>query len=461
MSGPTRRDLLALAVGASVPKTRQASRCVYLAWEDAQPVLRAFAGSLPREIENATLSAARWLDWEKARDREIRARLGRGDADSVVNFVLYGTSFTTQPRVVGKQMEAAGSDSEAVGRLIVARVRDFAEAVIRPGSNERLQFAAEWLEQNGVDFSAAAVDKRISVVVLENCRRVWREQRQYIAAIEEAKRNGDNSSLFLTRSTLYQDRGLSLDTSFRPNFAIERSLAEMQAGGMLRRVRRAAVIGPGLDFTDKRSGFDFYPIQTLQPFALMDSLRRLGMADRSGLPVWVFDLSERVLSHVKHAVQRARAGSGYTVQVPLDGDTRWLPETVEYWRRWGSEIGADTRALSPPSGVDAQIRAVCVRPDAVAQLEAAGLDIVTEHMPLEDDRKLDLVVATNLFVYYSRFEQALALRNVASMLGKGGVLLSNNALPEQGTGMRGVGATSVPYSEDPDDGDHVIWYQRA
>jgi hypothetical protein len=26
---------------------------------------------------------------------------------------------------------------------------------------------------------------------------------------------------------------------------------------------------------------------------------------------------------------------------------------------------------------------------------------------------------------------------------------------------RPVGATSVAYSEDPDDGDHIIWYQRT
>jgi hypothetical protein len=36
------------------------------------------------------------------------------------------------------------------------------------------------------------------------------------------------------------------------------------------------VIGPGLDVADKQDGFDFYPQQTLQPFALVDSLRRLG-----------------------------------------------------------------------------------------------------------------------------------------------------------------------------------------
>jgi len=37
---------------------------------------------------------------------------------------------------------------------------------------------------------------------------------------------------------------------------------------------RVAVIGPALNFTDKGYGYDFYPVQTLQPFAIYDSLIR-------------------------------------------------------------------------------------------------------------------------------------------------------------------------------------------
>jgi len=91
------------------------------------------------------------------------------------------------------------------------------------------------------------------------------------------------SEEFVERSKLYRERGLSLDTTLAPNFAIEecfegdegaRALAQMdpRAGGL----RKVAVIGPGLDFTDKAAGYDFYPEQTIQPFALIDSLLRAG-----------------------------------------------------------------------------------------------------------------------------------------------------------------------------------------
>lgn len=455
----TRRDLFTLALGSLLLRAQEGGRPVYLPLAEARPVLDDFAGELPAGLQGAPLSDAAWLDWEQAHDREIRSRLARGDADTIVNLVLFGTSFTARPRITSKQLEV---DSDTAGRLILARVEDFAKAVRRPGGHQRLEFAADWLKENGADPAGAAAGKRIAAVLLENALRVLREQRAYSKAIADAKRSGDAASVFVERSSLYRERGLSLDTSFRPNYAIECSLAEMRAAGMLRQVQRAAVVGPGLDFTDKRGGYDFYPVQTLQPFALIDSLRRLRLAGAAGPSVEIFDLSTRVLSHVRHAAAQARAGSPYIVQVPLDADSRWLPKTVDYWRRFGSAIGADTAAFHPPPGVEVRMHAVRIRPAVVKLLHAGELDIVTQHLLLPAARRFDLVIATNVLVYYSQFEQALALQNVAAMLNAGGILLSNNALPEvKGGKMKPVGATSVAYSEDADDGDRVLWYQQA
>jgi CheR methyltransferase, SAM binding domain len=457
----TRRDLFTLAVG-SIPLYAQVpERAVYLPLDDARPVLESFSGELPAGLDSSA-SAASWLKWETARDLEIRARLQPGDADSIVNLLLFGTSFTSEARLSGTHAEKGEDDTEAAGRLIVARVRDFAKAVLQPGRNERMQFAAAWLKENGIDLADPAADKRVGVLLLENTRRVLREQNAHNTAIDAAKKSGDAGSLFVARSSLYRDRGLSLDTSFRPNYAIERTLAEIKSAGRLEKIRRAAVIGPGLDFMDKRSGYDFYPIQTLQPFALVDSLRRLRMTEALWPSVAIIDLSARVLNHVRLAVTRARQGSAYTVQVPLDRETRWLPETTDYWQRFGSGIGSSVPALTPPPGVDVRMRAVKIGPDVVKLLRPADLNIVLEHLPLPEDRKLDLIIATNVMVYYEPFEQGLALQNIAGMLRKGGMLLTNNALPEvKGVPIRPAGGSSIAYSEDPDDGDHVVWYQRV
>jgi hypothetical protein len=72
--------------------------------------------------------APSWLKRETARDQEIRSRLKRGDADTIVNPVLFEASFTARPRLTARQTETGGG-SEAVGHLILARIQDFAKAV--------------------------------------------------------------------------------------------------------------------------------------------------------------------------------------------------------------------------------------------------------------------------------------------------------------------------------------------
>ena len=76
-----------------------------------------------------------------------------------------------------------------------------------------------------------------------------------------------------------------------------------------------AVIGPGLDFTDKGFGYVFYPLQTLQPFAIYDSLVRLGLAEPGKIEVIAFDISQEVLEHLRRARDRAEKGENYVVQL--------------------------------------------------------------------------------------------------------------------------------------------------
>src|SRR5262249_58577840 len=139
---------------------------------------------------------------------------------------------------------------------------------------------------------------------------------------------GDAASEFAKRSQLFRTRGLSLDTSLLPNYSIEQALRAMKARGVLKpgALRRVAIIGPGLDFTDKDVGFDIYPQQTIQPFAMLDSLKRLGLAPSSGDPeIVLLDISPRIIDHVARARGRAAKNIGYTLNLPLPGSTPSLP----------------------------------------------------------------------------------------------------------------------------------------
>jgi len=77
------------------------------------------------------------------------------------------------------------------------------------------------------------------------------------------------------------------------------------------------------------------------------------------------------------------------------------------------------------------------------------------------EEKFDLLIATNILVYYDTFEQSIALTNIAAMLKPGGYLLTNNAVLElPSSQIHSVGYCTVVYSDHPDDGDHIVWYRK-
>jgi hypothetical protein len=280
---------------------------------------------------------------------------------------------------------------------------------------------------------------------------------------EDARALGDPSLEFAERSRLYRGRGLASDTSVRVNFAIEEALRQAHAAGAATGpVRRVAVIGPGLDVGDRQEGYDFYAPQTIQPFAIVDSLTRLGLADPDTLQVTTFDVSARVNGHLTELTSRARGGVPYVVHLPLDGAVSWTPALLEYFTRFGEAVGSPLPIGIPPGLGQLRLRAVAVRPSVAGRISAQDVNITAQTMALPDAERFDLIVGTNIFVYYDRLQQGLAMVSVAGMLRPGGLLLSNNALVEvPSTGLRSVGYSKTVYSDREEDGDLVIWYRNG
>ena len=134
----------------------------------------------------------------------------------------------------------------------------------------------------------------------------------------------------------------------------------------------------------------------------------------------------------------------------------WPADLIAYWRSLGDRVGAEVAPIRPPEifqsingGQGLETRAVRIRPDVVLACEPVDLNIVLERINLAEADRFDLMVGTNIFIYYDAFERSLALENAGAMLKPGGLLLTNDRLPEvPGGSMRQAGLTDVQYNRD-------------
>ena len=452
-------------------------KAVYIPFTDAKQVVSTLAQILPPELRGKDEGeiAALWPGWVTRRDAEIRARLAKGDEDSLVNFALFGTSFTKQPRLTLAQIQqirtvgdfsgTLNTSADPVSRLIAARLNDLLKAASVPRGNDRLVFARKVLMEKGFNLGTPAGRGQAKAYLAAGLQRVINENSAYTRVLDAARLQGDASEEFAQRSRLFRVRGLSSDTSLLPNYAIEEALKETTARGLLApgKVLRVAIIGPGLDFADKQEGYDFYPQQTIQPFAVMDSLLRLRLTTADALQVFTFDLSPRVNSHIVQARKRAAGGQGYVVQLPRDEQAQWTAGAIRYWEQFGNQIGSPVRpAAFPETAGELKVRAVRVRPALVSRLSPVDTNIVLQRPELSPAEKFDLIIATNILVYYDTFDQSLAMMNIERMLKPGGLMLSNNAVLELPFfRVRSAGYSPVAYSGRPNDGDHIVWYRRS
>ena len=338
--------------------------------------------------------------------------------------------------------------AESRSGLLRSRLDDLLKSLNKPGNNERLLFLRSLLERTGHPPGASSTGP----FILENLQRVLKEKIAINERIETAKSKGVSGD-FAENSNVFSERGVSLDTTILPNYGVDTALRDLKERKLITKVARVAIIGPGLDFIDKESGFDYYPQQTLQPFAVLDSLKRLSLA--SNPRITILDISPRVLDHIQGAISK----TSYTIQLPRNSAAPWTSAAIDYWKNFGTAAGQTVDPIPTPASVPNVVTRAVRFP--LPALDATDLNIVGQQLALKPTEKFDLVVATNILVYYDSFEQALAYTNIATMLKPGGFLLTNDQLPDApAVPMKLIDRTTVTYAEQPRLGDVIFWYQR-
>ena len=441
-------------------------RVVRVPFADARPILGSLRTEfLPPDLAAAPDVEAAWPAWIAAHDRAIRTRILAGDDESVLNLLLFGTTFTSRPRATEREI-AQLSSATSRESLVEGRIDDLAAGAASPGDNQRLQFTRDLLVRHG--FDVARDDGRAGArrFLRESLARMAADVARIDRAAETARALNPSGADAAARSSLFRERGLSTDTSIFSSFGIERAVNGLSATGTFGEgsVRRVAIVGPGVDFVDKRDGFDFYPPQTIQPFAVIDSLMRYRLASVDDLRLSTLDLNPRINEHMTRAAERGRGGTAYPLTLVRDLGLSWTPRLASYWETFGDRVATASSAGAPPPGVkDVRVRTLAVRPGVAATLESHDVNIVTQRLDgLPAAERFDLIIATDILVYYGVFEQSLALANIAAMLRPGGIFLSNTTLSElPGLPIGSIGFSDVMYLEAPPLGDRLVWYQRT
>jgi SAM-dependent methyltransferase len=110
---------------------------------------------------------------------------------------------------------------------------------------------------------------------------------------------------------------------------------------------------------------------------------------------------------------------------------------------------------------DVRVRALRVLPAVTLGITPRDLDIIVERLePLPDAERFDVIVATNILVYYGPFDQALALANIARMLRPGGYFVTNYAMSPLPPLESAASVTTSVFFDRQGNGDTVFCYQR-
>jgi hypothetical protein len=422
---PRPLPFLAAALFGAALSTAQPSAPTRIAWRDAAPL---HAALVSRGVTQASFDA--YVDRIRA-DNARRVR--EGDLDHLVHYLLQSSRITTappiEPALSARQLveglapvrRAAFLRRDAradppLPKDVAGRIDALLRAVQAPRGDARLTYFGALLDTAFPERATRAADlagEYLRVMAFDY-------QKEFVAQRD--------SSPAAAVAELYRKRGLSTDTAVEAGYVVHLGLGVLKGLEPSRRLRRVLIIGPGLDLAPRTALDEAAPPHSYQPWAVIDAVLGLGLAEAGDLEVVAADINPRVVAHLQRTREHPpllrvatslREGAGLTL----------APDYVDYVDRFGSALADLPPGPARVLGQGVRGKTVSISARAARTLQAAPLDIVTERLA---GQRFDLIVATNILPYFDDPQLALALSNIAGMLLPGGAFLHNEARPVLG-----------------------------
>jgi hypothetical protein len=317
-------------------------------------------------------------------ERSTTERERDGENDHLIFYVLQSKEFTKAARIEPALSAKQYLETGAIPRPAETRLEQFAAAA---PNTERLAYFGALLPRKDP---------------LEYLRKEYARSMRSLYTKE-----------FEAKPHYYESRGHSTDTQVTANYALWTALSVLKASQPGLKLQRVLIVGPGLDFAPRTGLVDRYPPQSYQPYALAQTLRDLDFSETPQIEC--VDINDRVIRFIRDFPHRPKLHLEFLVP---PGD----PEYENWARNLKSKLASVPRAVA----------------EAVTTHK---LNIITQRL----GSKYDLVVATNVLVYFNDTELILAIANIESMMHDGGYFIHNELRPvlDQDTGAVGLAAVQA------------------
>lgn len=341
----------------------------------AAQVRRVTPEDIPPELRALDLAATH---------ETTQRRVAEGERDHMIFHALQSRRFTELPRIEPALSARAFAESNEIPRGAAARLKAFIDT--EPSDARHRYF-------------------RTLVSSEEQMRGEYRRAMRFLHEKEWASRSRQGSDRRDFIAGLYESRGHSTDSSAAANYAAHVAIAALRERVPGTKIRRVLIVGPGMEIAPRTGLDDEVPPQSLQPYLTADSLIRLELAQLDDLKIDCADVNRRVVNHIREFPRSDRR----LLIKAAPGDTEWNA----FFDGAGTAIG------KRQSG-----NWVELSKEAATRVRAFEMNVLTERA--DPPAAYDLVVATNVLLYFNQQELGLTLANIGASLAPGGHLLHND-----------------------------------